>query len=598
MIYFFKPKISELNNPIWIEFYNGAVSTLKKFKTQNILEIDLLDNFSFNEPISEGDLVIFFNPITKIYDLENILAIAVKNNMKIFPIAINESYRNPLALNDNNYFQSFDIITEMNIRGLNDTYIYIIGECFGRDIIISHYPALFDERINIFLSHKREDFEKESQIFKKFLHEKKENVFIDLHEIRVGEDAQKRIEAKLKDDTDILIFIQTKNTYVSEYQLIELKKAFELSIPVLWVTVGLNKKEIKKLTLQPTGSPHYELEKITPEVINKISNCAFDLIRLKKQRLLDSVIYKFNILKENNISYKEICNRNNIYQIIKQSEDPIFAGDLRKDYNIFKCLCRKYKIEDLDNLKNYLNENSILNYILALKSKSTELEPNIHLKNYDDFFREKNSKQFNGGIIISGSFPTSIDLKYQQNVIDALHTIVKGILERGGKIIFGSHPTFQGVILEIGKFFNSKNEKKVKLYVSKHFEGNYELEYFQKNSEVFEIPKDSSNEISASLTKMRKAMIFDREALAMICIGGKDNETSLTKQKPGLDEEIDFAKERGLRVFALGSTGGRCKEIINEGFENPIENEEDRREITFGNNFKSILNIILNEIGE
>ncbi|MGL4569082.1 MAG: hypothetical protein ACRCU6_11235 [Fusobacteriaceae bacterium] len=596
MIYFFRPEISELNNSIWKDFYNGAINTLKNFRPQNILEISSLDRFSFNEGASENDLLIFFNPITEIYDLENILEIAIEKNITIFPIAIDESNRRPSALRNNDWFQSFDIITEKKLRGLDDKYIHIIGECFGRDIIISHHPALFDDKIKIFLSHKRHDFEEKSQIFKVSLHAEKENVFIDLHELRVGDDAQERIEAKLKEDTDILIFIQTENTYNSKYQLIELKKAFELSIPVLWITVGLNKNEIRKLPLHPAGTPHYELEEITPELVNKISNYAFDLIKLKKLRLLDSVIYKFNLLKKKKISYTEICNRNNIYQIIKESKSDFFPNDTECSYEFFKCLCRKYKDEDLENLKKYLNKPSIRNYILALKSEPKELESNIHLKNYDDFFKENNSKILSGGVIISGSFPDSIDLKYQQNIIDALYTIVKGILERGGKIIFGSHPTFQGVILEIGKNFNSEYEKKIKLYVSEFFKGKYDPEYFQENSELFKISADK--DIELSLSKMRVAMINDSEAKAIICIGGKDKDTSLTAKKPGLDEEIELAKKRGLKVFVLGSTGGRCKELISEGLENPIENEKDKREVTFGNNFNSILNIILNEIGE
>lgn len=597
MIYFFRPEISELDDELWIKFYDGAINTLKKFRPQNIVEIISLNSFSFNEPASENDLVIFFNPISEIYELENILNIAVEKNINIFPIATDKITRKPSSLGDNDIFQSFDILTEKKLRGLDDQYINIIGECFGREVIISHHPALFDNTIKIFLSHKRVDFEDESKIFKDSLHAKKENVFIDLHELRTGDDAQKKIEAKLKEDTDVLIFIQTENTFNSEYQLIELKKAFELSIPILWVTLNLTDSEIKKLPLFPVGSPHYNLNEITPDIVNKISNCAFDLIRLKKQRLLDNIIYKFNILKQNGISYAEICNRNNIYQITKKSNDLIFSGDIVEESNFFKCLCRQYKDEDLNNFKSYPITSSKSNYILALKNKSRILEDNISLKNYNDFFKENNLLKITGGIIISGSFPTSIDLKYQQNIIDALYAIVVGILERGGKIIFGSHPTFQGVILEIARSFNTDFEKKVKLYVSKQFEGSYDTKYFKENSELFEIERDSSNKIDASLTKMRKSMISDNEAIAMICIGGKDNTSSLTI-KPGLDEEIELAKNRNLKVFVLGSTGGRSKQLLTEGFVNPIEDITKRKEVSSGNNFKSILNIILNEIGE
>lgn len=594
MIYFLRPEISEIKSEVWKDFYTGTYEVLKRFKPHGIVEIGELDSFSL-EVVSSKDLLIFFNPNNKNFELNKVLKKAVEREMNIFPISTLEANRFPPEIVSD--CQSFDTITEKKLRGLDDAYIKVIGECFGREVIISHFPALFDKEMNIFLSHRRRDGEKLSQLFKNSLHEKKEIVFIDLHEVRTGEETQEKIDDNLKEDADILIFIQTKTTFESFYQLKELKRAFELSIPVLWVTVGLERdKEFKKLSLHPVGKPHFELDEITSAEANLITNYAFDIIRLKKQRLLDSIIYKFKTLKDNGITYNEVCDRDNIYSIEEEYKDKIFGDSLKKQ-RIFKCLCRKYKEEDLINLKEYLtvSKNFRGNCILSSMAESEKLDEEIFLKNYDEFLKTKTDKELKGGVIISGSFPDSIDLKYQQNIIDALSTVVEETLKRGGKIIFGSHPTFQGLIFEKAKEFNSGVLKRVKLYVSKQFEGRYDVEYFKENSEVFEIEKALSGEVAPSLTKMRKAMISDKEVRALICIGGKEKGTSLTIV-PGIDEEIALAKERELPVFILGSTSGRSKKLIKEGFENPIVKEEKREEVTHGNNFKLISETILDEI--
>lgn len=594
MIYFLRPEVSEIKDEIWKDFYAGAYEVLKRFKPHGIIEIQELDSFSL-EVISPKDLLIFFNPNNKNFKLDKVLKKAAEIETSIFPISTLKTNRFPPEIVSS--CQSFDTITEKKLRGLDDAYIRVIGECFGREVIISHFPALFDKEMNIFLSHRRKDGEELVQLFKSSLHEKKEIVFIDLHEVRTGEEAQEKIDNNLKTDADILIFMQTKMTFESFYQLKELKRAFELSIPVLWVTIGLEKdKEFKKLSLHPVGKPHFELDEITSTEANRIMNYAFDMIRLKKQRLLDSVIYKFRTLKDNGITYKEICDRDNIYSIEEESKDNIF-GDSIKKQRIFKCLCRKYKEKDLNNLKTYLtiSKDCRGNCILSLTAESKKLDTEIFLKNYDDFLKTKTDRELKGGVIISGSFPDSIDLKYQQNIIDALSIIVEEIFKRGGKIIFGSHPTFQGLIFEKAREFNSKDLKRVKLYVSKQFEGRYDVEYFKENSEVFEIDKSLTKEQTPSLTKMRKAMINDKEVRALICIGGKEKGESLTIV-PGVDEEIALAKERGIPVFVLGSTSGRSMELVKEGFENPIVDEEECEEVTYGNNFKLIFETILDKI--
>ena len=64
-----------------------------------------------------------------------------------------------------------------------------------------------------------------------------------------------------------------------------------------------------------------------------------------------------------------------------------------------------------------------------------------------------------------------------------------------------------------------------------------------------------------SLTLMRKAMLSDPEAGALVVIGGR---TARGGHAPGIDEEISLARSYGLPVFIIGSVGGRSSEIVGE----------------------------------
>ncbi|MGL6131388.1 MAG: TIR domain-containing protein, partial [Fusobacteriaceae bacterium] len=140
--------------------------------------------------------------------------------------------------------QSYDIINEINQRKLNGDYFNLIGKCFARIVIVSYFTASFKKETKIFLSHRRKEGEDIVNSIKEVANNRHEKIYIDLHEITVGENAQEEINKKLKNDTDILIFLQTPTSFESEYQLIELKRALELDIPILWVTLGFEERKL------------------------------------------------------------------------------------------------------------------------------------------------------------------------------------------------------------------------------------------------------------------------------------------------------------------------------------------------------------------
>lgn len=606
MIYFFKPKISGFTDEKWEEFYKGAFEVLKKFKPHKITEIDSLDGFSARENNSKN-LLIYFVPVKETngkirQNIEKILREAVKNNWKVYPIAPDKENRFPSEVVDTS--QSYDIINEINQRKLNGDYFNLIGKCFARVAIVSYFTASFKKETKIFLSHRRKDGEDIVNLIKEVANNRHEKIYIDLHEITVGENAQEEITKKLKNDTDILIFLQTPTSFESEYQLIELKRALELDIPILWVTLGFEEgdKTFATLPIHPVGNPHLSFKTLENKNIQEILSYAFEILSLKKQSLLKQIVYKLESLESSGVEYIELCDLENIYLIAGENEDTL-TGEIEIMNTLYKFLCRKYQENDSEIFDEY--NKGINNYggnqIFGTQKEEKELPNRTKVKNYEKLFNINHSKKINGGIIISGSFPDNLDLKHQQDIINAISTIVQDILKLKGKIIFGIHPTFQGLVLEKAKKYNTPTKKNVKIYASKFFRNLYKtnLKYFYENAEVIEIEEVSSDKkeetMSLSLTKMREAMINDNEAIAMIVIGGKEAKDSLTKI-PGIDEEIKLARDKGLPVFVIGSTGGRSATIISEGYKNPITDEYNRNEVDYEDNYRLISKIILDEL--
>lgn len=209
---------------------------------------------------------------------------------------------------------------------------------------------------------------------------------------------------------------------------------------------------------------------------------------------------------------------------------------------------------------------------------------------------EKYGNSNEEGIIISGAFP-DCEPDYQQYLTDAVYSLTKSIFQRNGKVIFGAHPTFQNLIFDMGKMYRPDDyQDATRLYVSKYFVTDAVIEELRKNANVIatDIIANSRNE---SLTLMRKQMISDDKAVALVCLGGK---TKLGGHQPGVDEEIALAKAKGLPVFVIGSVGGRSAEIAQYyheiGWTERINglSVEDNIELMTSFDYGSLSNKILN----
>ena len=124
---------------------------------------------------------------------------------------------------------------------------------------------------------------------------------------------------------------------------------------------------------------------------------------------------------------------------------------------------------------------------------------------------------------------------------NAVHCFAKAILDKGGVVIFGSHPTFQHMILDLAKRQRPDDYiSSIHMYISKYYAAQAGIDELTAQATVYAID-DIENDRIMSLTAMRQAMIGDTDAAGIIVLGGK--------QHKGVDEELKLAREKGLPAF-------------------------------------------------
>lgn len=163
-----------------------------------------------------------------------------------------------------------------------------------------------------------------------------------------------------------------------------------------------------------------------------------------------------------------------------------------------------------------------------------------------------------------GSYPGNA---HPLQVTDAVKAVVKAVLSRGGRIVFGGHPSITPLVLEVGREVAPErptDQPLVWLFQSKAFEGEIPRATERLSNrnwvELTEVP-GSSNQIQESLARMRLQMIKETSPQAAIFIGGKR----------GIEEEWGMFREAfpARPVFPIGSAGGATQFLTEAGLTNP-----------------------------
>jgi hypothetical protein len=579
-VYFIHPKFSIGNSQLAEDFFDICLKEIEEY----IEIVAIRSEFVMSSAeITRDDLIIFFNRSDQSYNtsLLHLLTEAKRNKADIIPIALSKDSRKPPEIVEK--FQSFDIVEQLRQRSLNEVNIATVAFSFSRTIISKMQPTMTKDKMNIFITHRRLDGEEIAAWLCKQLRTRAEEVFRDLIDIQIGEDAQKIIELNLH-KSDVVIFLDSPKSGQSEWVAKELNTALKFNIPIVWVKIG-GIDNRSPLIIKPADLPHFQLSdidtndsSIDPGFVDDIIHKAFQISRESAKNIFDQIHTINNIARHNGAHFLKVDSKKMLYKVSVPRK--WFSYSLRPMIHIIQCFGRAPSDKDKSMLRTDLQRLGYEDhpdhgalydtaFLLTPTKYSVNSPPEDCItESFDQYIYclenhldvNKSFPSGKKGVIISGAFP-DVDQYYQQYLIDAVHAFSQAIFQKQGVLIFGAHPTFQHLIFAMGKYQRPDDyQNAIRMYISKYLVADGLIEDLNKHATI--IATDSVEKSrEKSLTLMRQTMINDEEALALVCIGGK---TRLGGHNPGVDEEIEMAKERGLPVFLIGSAGGRAAEIANE----------------------------------
>jgi len=447
-------------------------------------------------------------------------------------------------------------------------------------------PTMAVHRMDLFISHRRIDGEILAAAFYNELRRRADDAeaFRDLINIQVGKEAQEEIEQNLF-KSDAVIFIDTPQCGESIWVKKELQIALGLNLPIVWVKVGSDVGRIK-LDVMPGDKPHFYFEHLKeedlitkPNIIDDLIHKSFQISRNNAMTVMDHFSRLQKLASSKNIELIPNNKKNMLYQVKIPRKLKEFQYHQRPLTHVLQLFGRNPKDIDKTSFEPLVSElgyqahpqlgyhfdSGLLLGPNVPKKSGVAHEP-ISVDSIDEYVtslqkyvlsdQNQTSKK---GVIISGAFP-DYELELQQQLTNAVYSFSKAILDKGGIVIFGSHPTFQHMILDLVKRQRPGDYiSAVHMYISKYFVTQATVNELTTQATVF-ATDDTNNSRSDSLTAMRQAMIADTEAIGIILLGGKQNNNI----KPGIDEEFELALQRGLPVHIIGSVGGRSAELARE----------------------------------
>lgn len=144
------------------------------------------------------------------------------------------------------------------------------------------------------------------------------------------------------------------------------------------------------------------------------------------------------------------------------------------------------------------------------------------------------------------------------------------VLKYGGRIVHGSHPTFTPIILrQARQHAVNRSRKPVTLVMSDLWARNLTSDDMQASNDIAELvitrrigeggPADEDTR-NRSLTAMRRVLVDAQNV--MVAVGGRMH--SRNGIVPGVGEEMELAKEKGLPRFLVAGLGGYARELARE----------------------------------
>lgn len=532
---------------------------------------EFLLNRLLEDKADKDDIFIFFNSEDGKYN-NKFLKLVDKffvAQSRIWPIAMEnnpECRRPPEPVLEK---QSFDVSTRNENRNPMKNNMRAIAQIFSRKIIAQTLSPLYRDEVQYFISHKRSDGEyitsRLADELKKLTRER--NVYRDVVNVAVGEDAQSDIDENLA-VSDILIFLQTKQAQKSEWILKELCYALVNDIPVLWIQI--DDASYEELKIKPGEYPslkyrseEFESDERLEEIVDEVEENCFKLIMNSSNQASTYIDYLYSLSSEKRIKLQNDRVSLWAYNVeYKENTKDSYDDGVRKHY--IQCFGRNPKPEDFKKLLERARDTGAYDtnhriFLLSNHGRRDRIYKDYKVleENYDDYIMNlenvsgKKIEIKHKRIIISGAFPDCDEI-YKASLMEAVLLYAKQIIKNGYTLVFGAHPTFQNLIFDIGRLYADDVKYSIEMHMDSHY-----VHLYDKN----ELEKQCTLILSESLQQMREKMITEQKAELLICLGGKIKDD---KSQQGVDIEVDLAKKAGVPIALVGSVGGRSGEYAFE----------------------------------
>jgi len=574
-VIFCEPKLTMVNTKKAKEFFDECREIIDSYiMDKSYISNDFQVNMLLGSKLDKDDIFIFFNSENGVYDdkIKNLINRYYTSQSRIWPIAMesnSECRKPPEPVSEK---QSFDVSTQNENRSPVKNNIKAIAQIFSRKIIAQTLSPLYRDEVLYFISHKRSDGEyitsRLADELKKLTRER--NVYRDVVNVAVGEEAQKNIDENLA-ISDVLIFLQTEQAQNSEWIMKELCYALVNNIPVLWIQI--NDASCKNLKIKPGDQPvlkyrseEFKSDERLEEIADEIEQNCFKLIMHSSNQASSYIDYLNNLSSEKKILLSNDNNSVWAYKVeYREKTKDRYDEGLRKHY--IQCFGRNPKEHDVQKLIERAKSTGIYDtsqkiFLLSNHGKREKMagDNKVLEENYDDYIMNLENVSGmkiipkNKRIIISGAFP-DYDEIYKASLIEAVLVYSREIIKNGYTLVFGAHPTFQNLIFEIGRLYASNINYSIEMHMDKHYLDAYDLSELHEQCTLI---------LSDSLEEMREKMICGLKSEMFICLGGK---IKPDKSQQGVDIEVELAKKAGCPVALVGSVGGRSGEYAFERIE-------------------------------
>lgn len=554
------------------EFYTEC-STLLNSYVANVHYIST--SFQINQLLfqeaDKNDILVFFTSEKGVYD-KSILKLITKYNdaqSRVWAIAMDdapECRRPPEPVTDK---QSFDVPSRKENRNPLKNNIKAIAQLFARKIIAQTLSPLYRDEVLYFISHRRKDGEHIAAKLADGLRmlTRERNVYRDVVNVQVGDDAQKDIDKHLV-VSDVLIFLQTEEAQYSKYIIKELCYALVNDIPILWVQI--DNASYDNLEIHPGQGPMlcYKSEDFDradrlEEIVDEIEDNCFQLIMNSSNQVYSYIEYLNEMGNSGKIKLTNDSNSALAYGIEYQEKTKdLYDPGIRKHY--VQCFGRNPKEEDIQNFIDRVKSEDSYDrhdrlFLLSTHGCREKLiqEAKVIEENYDDYLMNLENvsgikrQQRDKRIILSGAFPDCDEI-YHASLLEALMVYSREIIKNGYTLVFGAHPTFQKLIFDIGRLYAADVKHSIEMHMDRAYLKQYNLDDLQEKCTLI---------LADSLQEMRENMICKEKSEMLICLGGKIKED---KSQQGVDIEVNLAKKANVPVALVGTVGGRSSEFAFE----------------------------------